>query len=791
MDLRFALRSFARRPGFTAVAALTLALGIGATTAVFSIVSAVLLRPLPYKDPDRLVAVWITSLREKSLAKLFATHRDYEEFRRHSQSLESVAAATWATRTGRVLTGSGPARAMMTIPATAGFFDTLGVRAELGRTFRSDDEPRGCSVVLAHNYWVSSFGADKTIPGRTITLDQAPCTVLGVMPERFVFYPPVTQAWILLGANFQPDQDHMFVGIFARLKPGVSREHAQAELRSLFRSIHKDAETASFQPVVFDLHGEFTFLAGRLLRATLLTVFAAVLLVLLIACLNVANLLTARLSERHRELAVRAALGAAQGRMVRQLFTENLLLGVTGAALGVAIAAAALQYFRAASPIELTAGADVSLNLPVLLFSAGVGLATTLIFGLFPALQASRFDLAERLRSAGRGAIRGRQRLSRALIAVEMAVSFLLLTGAGLLIGSALHMYDAPLGFQPDGVLVATLDLPPSRYADTKARQRLYDQLLDRLPGAALASRVPPDWGGTQTLQVAQHPVPEGTAPHDVGAETVSPGYFGLLRIPLRSGRMFDARDRETAQAVAIVNEALVKEYFPDSNPLGAQVRINGARGPWLTIVGVVGNQKHGELMNEMSWVETPGIYRPVAQDPRATLSVVTRGAGPQEMRAQIAALDPGIPVGRVESLQTRLSLLLAYPRFRATVLGAFALGALLLAAVGLNGVLSQLVAQRIPEFGVRRAVGAQTANLLWLVARQGGLPVIAGLLIGIGCTLAFSRILATLLYGIQPSDPETMVLVSLLLLLVAAFAMVLPARRAAQVDPMVALREE
>ena len=791
MDLRFAIRSFARRPGFTAVAALTLALGIGATTAVFSIVSAVLLRPLPYKDPGRLAAIWVTSTREKGLAKLFATYADYDQFRRHARSFESISAATWAVNTGRILTGHGPSRTVMTVPASATFFDTLGVPAALGRTFRAEDETRACSLVLSHNFWSSAFSADRSVISSTITLDQAPCTVLGVMPDRFVFYPPVAQAWILIGPNFQPDQPHMLVGIFARLKPGVTLAQAQTEARSLFRAIHTSGETRDFEPIVLDLHGEFTFLAGRTLRTTLLIVFGAVLLVLLIACLNVANLLMARLSERHRELAVRAALGSPQSRLVRQLLTESLLLGLLGAALGVALAGAAVQYFRAASPIELTAGADVALNLPVLLFSALLALLTTLVFGLLPAVRASRVDLTERLKTGGRGSVRGSHGFSRAMIAVEMAMSFLLLIGAGLLISSAFRMANAPLGFDPDGVLATRLALPLPKYAPAAARIRFYDQLLQRLPGASLSSKVPPEAGGNQTLEIAGRSIAEGAAIHDVGADAVSPAFFDVLRTPLRRGRVFDSRDRETSPPVAIVNDALVREYFPRGDPLGRRIRIPGGNMPWLTVVGVVGNLKHTELMNEMAWVETPILYRPLPQEPRPFVQLATRTAGAQEIRAQIAALDPAIPVGEIQTLRTRLARLLAYPRFRATVLAAFALGALLLAAVGLHGVLSQLVAQRVPEFGVRRAVGAQTRDLLWLVARQGGIPVLAGLVLGIGATVAFSRVLANLLYGIQPADPGTLAWVSLLLLTVAAVAILLPARRAAQVDPMIALRQE
>jgi putative ABC transport system permease protein len=793
--MRFALRTFAKRPGFTAVAALTLALGIGATTAVFSIVDAVLLRPLPYRDPDRLAAIWITSTREKGLAKLFAVHGDYAEFRRHARSFENVSAATWATRIGRVLTGFGPAREVMTVPATANFFETLGVRAAIGRTFSSEDESSGCSLVLSHKFWTSTLHADPSTVGKTITLDQQPCTVLGVMPERFSFYPTQAQAWVLLGPDYQPDQDKMMVGIFARLKPGVTLAQAQAEVRSLFRAIHHSAETRDFEPVVYDLHGEFTFLAGRTLRTTLVLLFASVLLVLLIACLNVANLLLARLSERRREFAVRAALGSGQGRLVRQVLTEGLLLSGLGAAPGIAIAYAAVRYFRVVNPIELSVGADVTVSPLVLLFSIVLSVATTLIFGLFPALRASRVDLTQHLKTVGRGSVHGRHGLAKTVIAVEMAFSFLLLTAAGLLMTSALRMGSEPLGFNPSQLLATRVSLPATRYSTDQQRIEFYRRLL-AISGIAIASKIPPEAGGNQVVEIQGRSVSSGAEVHGVGADAVSPEFFDLLSIPLRRGRAFGTQDRRDSQPVAIVNESFAQRYFPDTSALGRQVRLQGGKMPWLTIVGVVGNLKHTELMNEMTWVETPILYRPLTQEPRESMQIVVRSpagmeSAGKEIQRQIAALDPSIPINDVESLASRVAKTLAYPRFRAMVLAFFALGALLLSAVGLHGVLSQLVVQRTPEFGVRKAVGARTHHLLLLIARQGGLPVLAGLAVGLGLTLGSGRILTNLLYGIQPANPKALALVAVSLLGVASLAILLPALRAARVDPMIALRDE
>lgn len=801
IDLRFALRTFRQRRGFTAVAALTLALGMGATTAVFSIVNAVLLRPLPYKNPDRLAAVWLTSTREQGLAKIFATHADYVEFHRHARSFESIGAATWATRTSRVLTGWGPTREVLTIPATASFFDTLGVQAALGRTFTTADEGRGCSIVLAHKFWLSTLGGNPSVIGRSLALDQTPCTVLGVMPERFGFYPTVAQAWILLGPGFQADQDRMLVGIFARLKPGVTLEQAQTELRGFYRGLHPEPGTRDFEPVVYDLHGEFTFLAGRTLRTTVLLAFGAVLLVLLIACLNVANLLSSRLAERRRELAVRAALGSGQNRLVRQMLAEALLLSGLGSALGVAIAFAGVHYFRLASPIELNVGADVQMSWPVLAFSGALTIATTMIFGLLPALRASRVDLLQHLKTSGRGFIASGRGWAKTAIGVEMALSFLLLMGACLLISSAFRMGSAPLGFHPDGVMATRLSLPSSRYPTDALRLGVYDRLLERLEampgvaGVALGSQLPPDAGGNRIVEVQGRAAAAGSELHEVGADTVSPRYFDALHIPLRRGRLFDARDLQNSPPVAIVNDALARKYFPETDPLGQQIRIADGPMPWLTIVGVVGSVKTTRLMNEMSWEESPLLYRPLAQDPRSAMQLAVRATGGgvlgSRIQDHIAALDSSIPLTPVESLTNRLTKVLAYPRFRAMVLTFFALGALILSAVGLHGVLAQSVTQRMPEFGVRKAVGAQTRDLLSLVAAQGGLPVLAGIAAGIVATPAFARVLAHLLYGVEPADPAALGLAASTLLGVAALAILLPAVRAARVDPMVALRDE
>jgi putative ABC transport system permease protein len=800
-DVRFAWRTFAKRPGFALIAVITLGLGIGATTAVFSIVNTVLLRPLPYRDPSRLTAIWVTSTREKGLAKIFATYADYTEIRRNSRTLEQVSAATWAHSPGRVLTGRSPAREILAIPATESFFETLGVPPAIGRTFTPEDVGHGCSIVISHKFWVE-LGSGPSIVGQTLTLDNKACVVTGVMPANFTFYPAQTQAWILLGPNFEADQNSMLVGIFARLRPGVTLAQAEADARTIYRAIHPSRAERDFEPVVYNLHGEFTFLAGRTLRTTLVLVFASVLLVLLVACLNVANLMLARLSDRRRELAVRAALGSGQGRIIRQVLAEGLILSGAGMFLGVALAFAAVRYFRYANPIELTVGADVRVSISVLAFTVALSIATTLIYSLMPAIRASRVDLIRDLKAGGRGLVQGRRGVAMAMITSEIALSFVLLIGAVLLMKSALKMGSEWLGFNPDHLLTTQISLPTVRYTTDPQRFLAATRLkngIAELPGVvgvALATKMPPDAGGNEVLAVEGRTVESGSQIHDVGADSVSPEFFFVLGMSLLRGRVFTDNDGPNAQPVAVINEALAREYFPHTDPLGQQIRFPDAPTPWLTIIGVVGNLKHTELMNEMRWVESPICYRPLAQNPRQAFRIAVRttvqaGAIGREIESQLAALDPTIPAAEVQPITSELSKLLAYPRFRSFVFSFFAAFALVLSAVGLYGVLSQAVVQRMPEFGVRTAVGAHSRDLVFLVVRQGAAPVLAGLALGLGSTVAGAQLVANLLYGTKPADPYALMIAALALLFVATLSLLAPAWRAARVDPMIALRHE
>jgi putative ABC transport system permease protein len=802
-DLRYALRMFRRSPGFTLVAVVTLAAGIGSTTAVFSIVQAVLLRPLPYRDVDRLVAVWSGHVREKGLSKIFARYDDFEVWQRHNQAFEQLAAATWATG-DQILTGRGPAKTALAIPVSANFFSMLGVSPVIGRAFNRDDLNRGCSVVLSHRFWQSALGAPDVV-GQSLALDSRVCTVVGVMPERFVFYPDAAEMWTLITPNREQLPRGVGVGVFGRLRPGVSLEQAQTELTALNQDAHvHDPGGVVFVPRAYPLQDEFTWLAGRNLRLTLLVLFAAVSVVLLIACVNVASLLLGRSLGRQHEFAVRAALGSGGWRVVRQVLTEGLVLSSSGAMFGVMLAMLGLRLFRALAPVDLPPGTVIGINAGVLAFAVALAMATALCCGLIPAYRASRVDLSSTLRASGRAVfgLGGRSHVGRVLVVVEMMCATVLLVGAGLLTQSLIRLGSAPMGFRTDSVLTASLKLPRTAYSTAERRGAFYDRLITALgsvpsiDGVALATSLVRGQG-TNVLAAEGRPAPmPGSAVPDVGQDSVSPDYFRALEVPLHRGRWFNASDRPSTPPVAIVNDALVRTYFPDGDAVGQHIRYGtAADAPWLTIVGVVGNQKTTTVYQEMQWVEYPVVFRPVLQvvPTDATVLVhasVPASAGPILQRL-VATVDPEVPVSNTQTMQQRIARDLAYPQFRATLLGGFAGLALLLAVVGLYGVLSQVVAQRTHEIGLRMALGAQRGQVLTLVLRQGLFLIGIGLMLGLTGAAALTRYLQGMLYGLTSLDPVTFGGASALLAAAATFASWVPARRATHVDPLVALRSD
>ena len=790
-DLRFACRILGKSPGFTVIVALTLALGIGANTAVFSVIDGTLLRPLRYRDPDRLVDVINASTKNPQLSKTFGTYSDFEEYSTHARTLEKTAFVSWATG-GATLTGRGPARNILTIPVSEDFFSMLGVNAILGRAFERGDANRGCSVVLSNGFWRETMAGAPEIIGATLNLNDRACTVRGVMPPGFEFYPRKTQLWML--APDDPRPHDRFLGItFARLKPGVTAAQAQAELAALYKQIHKSDWQRDFTPTVNGLQNEFTFLAGRNVRSTLYLLLGAVALVLLIACVNVANLLLGRAWARRREFGIRAALGSSRARLIRQVLIEAIVLAAMGGAAGTFLAFTLVRYFVYANPVELPVGSDLTISLPVLGFTALLTIATSIAFGMMPAWSSSRAGDLKRNAGANR-------RLNQALVAAEISLSPMLLAGAGLLIQSVLRMKTAPLGFNPDHVAVMSMNLPEKRYSGKEERLRFNAALLRNLaaaPGveaAAIATSMPPYGAGNYEMQTEGRP---RTSIQDVGQNAVSADYFRVLRIALRRGRVFDRRDTAASESVAVVNAALVREYFPALNPIGQRVRMIGFTAePWVTIVGVVATEKHSEFMHEMSWLEQPALYRLIEQDPPGFLSIAVRTRGDRDdggraIQRAVTETDKDVPVGESATVVSLLGGFMKYARFRAVVLGVFAGLALLLAAIGLYGLLSQYVVQRTQELGLRMAVGARPRDILRLITVQAGKPVVVGVVIGMVLLIGLTRYISSLLFDVAPLDTVTMIGAPTSMIAVALLAIWKPARDAASVDPMTALRHE
>jgi len=789
--------------GFTALALLILALGIGANTAVFSILHGTLLRPPPYREPQRLVDVLDESGRETGLTQRYASYPDFEEYHRHARQLESVGAVTWAVPQP-ILAARGGSRPVLTVPATDNFFQVLGVQPALGRTFTPADSAGGCTVVLANALWQAVFGADPGLVGQAIQLDGRDCTVVGIMPAGFSFYPAATAMWRALTPEQLAGPRPLPVVIVGRLRVGATRQQAQDELRSLHAALHTEAGIErEMRPFVTDLQEQFTWVAGRNLRTTIWVLVGAVSVVLLIACLNVANLLLGRSLARQRELAVRAALGAGRGRLVRQLLTEGMLLAGTGGALGVGVAYAAVRYFRAVNPVELPVGSEVRLSLPALLFTGLVSLTTALVFGLAPAWKTARLSLAAVLRSGGRGVATGGRRTAQVLVAAQMALSVALLAAAGLLIESVNRMGSEPLGFRTQRLYSARIVLLQQRYHEEAARGQFYERLeralcsQPGLQGVALGNQAPPFHGGISPIAVEGRPYREDTAVHDVGHEAVSTGFFRTLGITVLRGRGFDDRDRADTEPVTVVNTALAHEYFPDTDPIGQRIRVMGQTEPfpWVRIVGVVAAVKRSTMYREMGWVEPPVMYRPMAQHVPDSASLVVAAAGSAPVaecvRRAAAQIDPEAGIGDIQPVERAMLKTMAYPRFRAVVFGAFAGFALLLAAAGLYGLLSQMVAQRRQEIGVRMAMGALPRDVVGLVLRQTLTPLGIGLAAGLAASLATTQWSAGLLYGVSAHDPAILGAVAAVLVLTGAVASVLPARRAARTNPTDTLRAE
>lgn len=805
-DVRYALRLLRRSPGFTTVIVSILALGIGANTAVFSIVDAVLLRPMPYKDADRLVVVW-QRMPTDTIGMAFDSYREFEEWNRNSRSFEKLSAATWARGAGATLTLHGQKQEILTIPVSVDFFSMLGIPAMLGRTFEKEDLSNPCTVVLSHHFWQERLGGTSDWAGKPLTLSDGSCTIAGVMPKDFSFYPKQTELWTLITPNreFMKKPWDTPIGVFGRIKPGVSRAAAEAELENIQkRIIDEDPSLAAMklQPNVIDLQWEFTWLTGRNLRRGLIILFAVVVVVLLIACVNVANLLLGRAAERQKELGLRAALGAHRSRLIRQLLTESVVLSLAGATLGALIAILCVRYIGAKEAVQLPPGNPISVNWQVLAFTILLSLGTSILFGLVPAWTGSKIDLNEALKQSAQTASRGAlsHRTGRALVIVEIALSLVVLIAAGLLIESMYRLANAPLGYERANLLNAEIHLPDSSYPKANDWMRFWDRLqtsvmslpavqgvavappLNRLPGTGPVTTE--NAGGSLRTAVAGDPEPIGV------------GYYHVMGIPLLQGRDFTEADRAESVPVAIVNEAFAREFFPNGSAVGQRIKPGtaDAKGPWLTIVGVVGNVSRPTLF--MGYDHGPSVYRPLRQAPSGALSIYVRTEGKvrgiaSEIVGAVRSIDGNLPAPKVQTVDESLASFMSEPRFRAQLFGVFAGLALLLAAVGIYGVLSQLVVQRTHEIGIRVALGASHADVLRLVLGEGLKLVLAGIVIGVTGALVLTRLLSSMLYGVKTTDPLTFGSISLLLTAVALLACYVPAHLAMRLNPLVALRCE
>ncbi|HMF95304.1 MAG TPA: ABC transporter permease [Vicinamibacterales bacterium] len=800
-DIRYSARSWRRRPAFATVAVLTLAVAIGAVTTVFSTVEAVLLRPLPYADADRLVAVWDGHVSDRNLAKIFASYADFDLWRRESRTLDQVAAVTWATGE-RTLTGHGDPRVVLAIPVSVNFFALLGVPASIGRTFEAEDLTHGCMLVLGSRFWRTSLSGSADVVGRSLALDGRACTVVGVMPDAFSFYPAAADMWTLITATREqlPQDRYQGVGVFGRLRPGVTRERANQELSALHGNAHAgDPHGKAFAPTVYPLQDEFTWLAGRNLRVTLWVLFGAVAIVLVIASVNVGNLLLGRSMARQRELAIRAAIGSGRWRLARQILIEALMLSGAAVAVGLGIAAAALRYLRTQMPVDLPPAAVIAVDGTVVTFAIAVALLTAIVFGTLPAWRSSRGDVQPVLKAYASSVGAPTNRLSTMFVGIQVACAMALLVGAGLLIQSIVRLGSVPLGFNTDGILTMSLRLPRAAYTQPDRRADFYERLVSDLAaspgvqGAALTTALLRGGGLNLVLVEGRpDPMPETTAP-DAGLDSVSPDYFRVMGVPLVAGRAFRAGDNAGAPPVSIVSGALARKYFPDGDAVGRRIRTPNTS--WSTIVGIVGDQKTMSVFQEMKWIDTPMIFRPVAQTTPLDVSLAVNSAAPASIGAalqrRITALDSGVAVANIQTLRDRLAKDFAYPEFRAAMLTGFAAIALLLAAVGLYAVLSQVVTERTAEFGLRMALGARTTDIARLVAVQGGIPTAIGLVSGVAAAMAIARVLSGLLFGVSAADPWSIAGVALVLGVAAAAAMYVPARRASRIDPLTALRSE
>ena len=804
-DLRYALRILAKSPGFTAIAILTLALGIGANTAIFTVVNAILLRPLGFYDPSRLMLV----AEQSPYPTISTSYENYQDWRDQSHSFEFLEATRGTTIT---LTGKGEPERLNARMTTAKLFPLLGVNAVLGRTFLAEEDRAGGAPVVLLNYglWQRRFAGSNDVIGKSITLDSQPYTVVGVLPRGFeVLQPADVFLPFVPWAKTLPDDRNWHPGIIVigRLKTGVSREQARTEMVGIAKRLEEKYPVYN-TGISVDVVGLQEQLVKNV-RPALLLLLGAVAAVLLIACVNVANLMLSRAAARGREVAIRASLGASRWRIARQLLTESILLSLAGGILGVMLASACLGPLLRLSAGTLPAAFTVELDRGVLLFALGVSVLTGLLFGIVPAFRTRNLDLRESLNEGSRGSTSGpgQHRVRSVLVTSEIALAMLLLVGAGLLLRSFSHLQEVLPGFQPDHLLIADIPLSQAAYAKSQQRFEFFDRLVERakaLPGvrsAGAATFLPVSGGGSMIhFNISGRPP---KSPHDytaAGYRNITPGYFETLGVSLKQGRLLMTGDTEKAPFVALINTTMAQTYFPNENPLGKRIQIGATpepekEVPTMEIVGIVGDTRQGLDLNPKAEMYLP--YRQADQIlPVFQLSVVLRTAmdpllSASALRSTIREIDPDQPVVKVRSMEENMSASVAQPRFRSWLIGIFAALALVLAAVGVYGVISYAVTQRTSEFGIRVTLGAQPGDVFGSVVAEGLKLALIGVIVGLIATLSLTRLLRSFLFDVSAFDPATFIGVAALLTLVASAACFFPAHRATRVDPMVALRYE
>jgi putative ABC transport system permease protein len=808
-DIRYGLRQLRRNPGFTIVAVLTLALGIGANTAIFSAVDAVLLRPLPFSQPERLVSVLSVQIPRGNGRE--ASYPDFLDWRARSHAFDQM--AVYRTENFTLKSGGEPAHISGAV-VSADLFSLLGVTPRLGRTFlRGDDVPGSVNgtdaVILSYGFWQARFGSDQHVVGRALNLDGRAFTVVGVAPPGFQF--PIRgepiDLWATIAVDMPSGGNGMatergahYLDVIARLKPKVTFAQAQAEMNSIVGTLNE--QYPNIHPRAARVVPELDGLAGPA-RPGLLILLAAVGCLLLIACANVANLLLARATARRREMFIRAALGAGRGRVIRQVLTESILLSLLGGLVGLLLGLRGVNLLVRIVPADIPRLAQASLDGRVLVFVTAVSALTAFLFGLAPALAGSKFDLVGSLKESGQGhSLRLHQtRTHGALVIGEVAMALVLLASAGLLIRSFISLASADPGFDAHHVLTLRLDSPP-HYSHAQQPQFFSDVLgrVRSLPGVRSVSGVfglPFSEVDARTgFAIEGQPVAEANRPQTAYV-AVEPHYFRTLGIPLEKGRDFTAHDDLASAPVAIINETLARRYFPHQDPIGQRIQPGisngyGKKQPLREIVGVVGDVK----LHDLAASAGPQCYVPSAQSPLGLLTVVVRTDGDPlslapAVRSVVASANKEVTVYNVATLQQLISRSVAAPRFLTLFLGMFASLAVLLAAVGLYGLVSYSVSLRTRELGIRMALGAEKRDVVRMVIGQGLRLTLIGVAIGVAGALALTRFLSSLLYGVKPTDPLTFIAVSLILIAVALVACYIPARRAAKVDPMVALRYE